>query len=122
MQESDFVVLCLPLTDKTKHLISSKELNVMKPTAHLINVGRGGTVNHDDLAAALQNGVISGAALDVTEPVKLPEEHLLFKMPNVIITPHVAASVKTTLRKLLSVALDNLKAGVKGEQLPYPVN
>ena len=122
MQESDFVVLCLPLTDQTKHLISSKELSLMKPTAHLINVGRGGTVNHDDLTAALQNGVISGAALDVTEPVKLPEEHPLFKMPNVIITPHIATFIKTALRNLLSVALDNLKAGVKGEQLPYSVN
>ena len=63
----------------------------MKPTATLINVGRGGTVNHDDLTAALQNGVIKGAALDVTEPDNLLKDHPLFNMQNVIITPHIAS-------------------------------
>ena len=122
LQESDFVILCLPYTDQTKHIISSKELCLMKPTATLINVGRGGTVNHDDLTAALQNGVIRGAALDVTEPTDLPKDHPLFKMPNVIITPHIAFYTETSLTKLYSCALDNLKAGIKGKELPYPVN
>ena len=122
LEESDFVVLCLPLTDQTRHLISSQELSLMKPTAHLINVGRGGTVNHNDLTAALQNGVISGAALDVTEPIKLPEDHPLLSMPNVIITPHIATYAETTLKKMYSATLDNLKAGVKGQQLLYSVN
>ena len=94
----------------------------MKPTATLINVGRGGTVNHDDLTAALQNGVIKGAALDVTEPVQLRKDHPLFKMPNVIITPHIASYTEITRRKALSAALDNLKAGIKGEELLYSVN
>lgn len=122
MQESDFVVLCLPLTDETTHLISYKELSLMKPTAHLINVGRGGTVNHDDLTAALQNGIIGGVALDVTEPDRLPKDHPLFKMSNVIITPHIAALTNTTIRKMWSVSLDNLKVGIKGEHLLYSVN
>ena len=94
----------------------------MKPTAHLINVGRGGTVNHNDLTVALQNKVISGAALDVTEPAILPKDHPLYNMPNVIITPHIASFAVTTNEKIMSVTLDNLKAGVKGEQLPYSVN
>ncbi|CAH3182970.1 unnamed protein product [Porites evermanni] len=122
LQESDFVILCLPYTDQTKHIISSKELCLMKPTATLINVGRGGTVNHDDLTAALQNGVIRGAALDVTEPTDLPKDHPLFKMQNVIITPHIAFYTETSFTKLYSCALDNLKAGIKGEELPFPVN
>ena len=94
----------------------------MKTTATLINVGRGGTVNHDDLTAALQNGVIRGAALDVTEPTDLPKDHPLLKMQNVIITPHIAFYTETSFTKLYSSALDNLKAGIKGEELPYPVN
>ena len=94
----------------------------MKPTATLINVGRGGTVNHDDLTAALRNGVIRGAALDVTEPTDLPKDHPLFKMHNVIITPHIAFYTETSFTKMYSCALDNLKAGIKGEELPYPVN
>ena len=94
----------------------------MKPTATLINVGRGGTVNHDDLKAALQNGVIRGAALDVTEPDSLPKDHPLFTMQNVIITPHIAFYTETSLLKMLTSALDNLRAGIRGEELPYPVN
>ena len=94
----------------------------MKPTATLINVGRGGTVNHDDLTAALRNGVIKGAALDVTEPDSLPKDHPLFTMQNVIITPHIAFYTETSLVKMLRSALDNLRAGIRGEELPYPVN
>ncbi|XP_073258084.1 probable 2-ketogluconate reductase [Porites lutea] len=121
LQESDFVILCLPYTDQTKHIISSKELCLMKPTATLINVGRGGTINHDDLTAALHNGVIRGVALDVTEPDNLPKDHPLFKMQNVIITPHIATYTESTFLKVFSTAMDNLKAGIKGEELPYPV-
>ena len=94
----------------------------MKPTTTLINVGRGGTVNHDDLTAALRNGVIKGAALDVTEPDSLPKDHPLFTMQNVIITPHIAFYTETSLVKMLRSALDNLRAGIRGEELPYPVN
>ncbi|CAH3195672.1 unnamed protein product, partial [Porites evermanni] len=121
LQESDFVILCLPYTDQTKHIISSKELCLMKPTATLINVGRGGTVNHDDLTAALRNGVIRGAALDVTEPDNLPEDHPLFTMQNVIITPHIATYTESTFFKMFTTVLDNLKAGIKGKDLPSPV-
>lgn len=92
----------------------------MKSSATLINVGRGGTVNHDDLTAALQNGIIKTAALDVTEPESLSKEHPLIRMSNVIITPHIAAL--PAYKKMYSASLDNLKAGIKGEVLPYPVN
>ena len=92
----------------------------MKSSAILINVGRGTTVNHDDLTAALQNSLIKGAALDVTEPITLPRDHPLLNMPNVIITPHIAAF--TAFKKMLLAALDNLKAGINGEELVYPVN
>ena len=122
LKESDFVVLCLPLTSETTNFISSEELSIMKSTATLINVGRGGTVNHEDLTAALQNGVIKAAALDVTDPPTLPRDHPLLSMSNVIITPHIACFTVGTQRKLWSTSLDNLKAGIKGEELLYPVN
>ena len=93
----------------------------MKPTATLINVGRGGTVNHDDLTAALKIGVIRGAALDVTEPVHLPKNHPLFTMQNVIITPHIASYTESTNLKVCTSVLENLKAGIKGKELPNPV-
>ena len=122
LTESDFVVLCVPLTAQTKNLISSKELSYMKPTATLINVGRGGTVNHNDLTAALQNGVIKAAALDVTEPPLLPRDHPLLNMPNVILSPHIAIYTAGTLEKSFFTLLEHVKAGVKGEELLYPVN
>ena len=94
----------------------------MKPTATLINVGRGGTVNHNDLTAALQNGVIKAAALDVTEPTVLPRDHPLLNMPNVILSPHSATYTASTRAKSGFTALEHLKAGIKGEELLYPVN
>ena len=119
---SDFVVLCLPLTPETTNFISAEELRIMKSTATLINVGRGGTVNHDDLTVALQRGVIKAAALDVTDPPVLPKDHPLFNMSNVIITPHVAYLTTNVQQLRCSTSLDNLKAGVKDEELLYSVN
>lgn len=122
LKESDFVVLCVPLTAQTSNLISSKEFSYMRPTATLINVGRGGTVNHNDLTAALQNGVIKAAALDVTEPAILPRDHPLLNMPNVILSPHIATYTASARAKLNFTALEQLKAGISGKELLYPVN
>ena len=94
----------------------------MKPTATLINVGRGGTVNHDDLTAALQNGVIKAAALDLTEPPILPRDHPLLNMRNVILSPHIATYTASILAKSHFTGLEHAKAGIKGEELLYPVN
>ena len=73
MSQSDFIVLCTPLTSETRHMISAKELALMKPIATLVNIARGGIVNHDDLTDAFKNGVIKAAALDVTEPRSVPK-------------------------------------------------
>lgn len=122
LKESDFVVLCVPLTTQTKNFISSKEFSYMKPTASLINVGRGETVDHDDLTAALQNGVIKAAALDVTDPRILPRDHPLLNMPNVILSPHIATYTASSQEKMYFTLLEHVKAGIKGEELLYPVN
>ena len=85
------VVSALPLVPATTNLFDAKMFARMKKTAFFINVGRGGSVVTDDLVAALNNGTIAGAGLDVTEPEPLPKDHPLWKAKNIIITPHMSA-------------------------------
>jgi phosphoglycerate dehydrogenase-like enzyme len=92
LKEPDYVVLALPDTQQTNQLINSDTLGMMKPSAVLINIGRGNSVNENDLARALDDAVIGGAVLDVFEQEPLPAESPLWKMPNVCITPHMAAT------------------------------
>ena len=120
--QSDFVLLCVPLTRETTNLITARELSLMKPTATLVNVSRGRVVNHADLTEALQNGVIRAAALDVTEPEPLPWDHTLLTLPNVIITPHIGCATPETQRKAMDTLLMNVRAGVKGKKPPFAVN
>jgi phosphoglycerate dehydrogenase-like enzyme len=89
--EADVVVAALPLVPATTNLFDAKMFARMKKTAFFINVGRGGSVVTNDLAAALNAGTIAGAGLDVTEPEPLPKDHLLWKAKNIIITPHMSA-------------------------------
>jgi phosphoglycerate dehydrogenase-like enzyme len=89
---ADVVVNALPLTPKTENLFDRAFFDAVKRGALFINVGRGGSVDTDDLVAALTDGRIGGAGLDVTEPEPLPADHALWQMDNVIITPHVSAS------------------------------
>jgi len=90
--EADVVVSALPLVPATTRLFDAKMFARMKKTAYFINVGRGGSVVTDDLVAALNNGTIAGAGLDVTEPEPLePKDHPLWKAKNIIITPHMSA-------------------------------
>lgn len=91
LQQSDIVILCVPLTEQTRGMIGAPELARMKPDAVLINVARGPCVVESDLVAALESGHLGGAGLDVTEIEPLPPSSKLWDMPNVIITPHVGA-------------------------------
>jgi len=91
---ADLVVLALPLTAETEEMISLTELEMMEKHAWLVNVARGKHIVTDDLVWALQNGVIGGAALDVTHPEPLPDDHPLWSLPNCIITPHVGATLE----------------------------
>jgi phosphoglycerate dehydrogenase-like enzyme len=89
--QADVVVAALPLVPATTNLFDAKMFGRMKKTAFFINVGRGGSVVTDDLVAALNNGTIAGAGLDVTEPEPLPKDHALWKAKSIIITPHMSA-------------------------------
>lgn len=120
--DADVVVNCLPMTPDTQDLFDDEMFAVMKPTAFFINVGRGGTVDTDALIAALMNGRIAGAGLDVTDPEPLPGDHPLWKAPNVVITPHFAAwsDEDSNLRWLLY--RENLRRFAAGEELLSVVN
>jgi glyoxylate reductase len=92
LARSDYVMLCVPLTDQTRGSIGTRELALMKPDATLINIARGAVINTEELTEALVRNRIAAAALDVTEPEPLPRDHLLLTLPNVIITPHLGSA------------------------------
>lgn len=115
--EADVVVNALPLTDDTADLFDAGLFRTMKDTALFINVGRGGTVVTDDLVAALENGTIAGAGLDVTDPEPLPADHPLWRLPNVVITPHVATRSDLAGEARWRVVRENLRRYAAGEPM-----
>jgi glyoxylate reductase len=118
---ADFVSLHTPLTPETRGLIDAAALKRMKPTALLINTARGGVVDQDALRAALIDGEIAGAALDVTEPEPLPAGHPLLDAPNLLVVPHVGSATVRTRAKMAAMAVDNLLAALAGRPMPHPV-
>lgn len=122
LRESDFVTLHTPLSEQTQRLIRRETLALMKPTAVLINTARGGVIDTQDLYEALRDGVITCAALDVTDPEPIPADHPLLSLEKVLITPHIASASHATRGKMALFAAQNLLAGLRGERLPYCVN
>jgi phosphoglycerate dehydrogenase-like enzyme len=114
---ADVVVAALPLVPATTNLFDSKMFARMKKTAYFINVGRGGSVVTDDLVAALNNGVIAGAGLDVTEPEPLPKDHALWKAKNIIITPHMSAQSDLGQAKRELILREQLRRFAAGDKL-----
>ena len=110
LPKADFVVIAAALTDETRGLFDSRRLASMKRTSYLVNVARGGHIVTDDLLAALQGGVIAGAAIDVTYPEPLPDGHPLWNEPNCLITPHTADTPEQVTRLLAERIRENVKA------------
>jgi phosphoglycerate dehydrogenase-like enzyme len=115
--EFDWVVLATPLTGETRHLIGPTELAAMKPGAWLVNISRGSLVDHDALLGALQDGAIAGAYLDVTDPEPLPAESELWRLPNVILTPHSSWASERFEERAAALFLDNLERYRQGRPL-----
>jgi len=113
--EADYVVLTLPDTPKTRHFINADVLAIMKPSATLINVGRGSIVNEADLVHALQQGQIAAAVLDVFETEPLPTDSLLWSLPNVYVTPHFAAA--SFPEDVVRIFTENYHRSLRGEPL-----
>ncbi|NXW09778.1 GRHPR reductase, partial [Fregetta grallaria] len=121
LRQSDFVLLSVNLTPQTHKLIGKRELELMKPTATLINISRGLVVDQDALVEALQNEVIKAAALDVTYPEPLPRDHPLLKLKNVIITPHIGSATKKTRHLMMENMTESIQAGLTGLPIPNEV-
>ncbi|WP_248826935.1 C-terminal binding protein [Frankia umida] len=122
LREADIVSLHVPLTDGTRHLIGTRQLAAMKPMAWLVNTARGGLVDTAALLAALDAGVIAGAALDVTEPEPLPADHPLRGRADVVLTPHVAFSSDGSLAELARKAAGNVVDVLRGRVPQSVVN
>ena len=114
---SDVVVLALALTEATRGLVDARRLELMGPRAWLVNVARGGHVVTDDLVAALRAGTIAGAALDVTDPEPLPDDHPLWELDNCIITPHVANTSAMLQPRLAERIAENVRRRRAGQAL-----
>ncbi|MEU5844121.1 D-2-hydroxyacid dehydrogenase [Rhodococcus sp. NPDC047139] len=115
--EADFVVVAAPLTDQTRYLFDARLFAAMKPGARFVNVGRGELVRTDDLVAALRSGTIAGAALDVLDIEPPPDDHPLWDMPNVAITPHNSGDFLGWRDALVDVFVDNFLRRSSGEPL-----
>jgi phosphoglycerate dehydrogenase-like enzyme len=122
LARSDYLFIAAPLTPETRHMLSAAEFAQMKPTAFVINVGRGEVIDQQALVRALESGQIAGAALDVTDPEPLPPGHALWSMPNVIITPHVAGAVEGYGHRAIRVFVANLQRYLAGEPLSHVVD
>ena len=121
LAEADHLVLVLPYSPASHHAIGAAELALMKPTATLTNVARGGIVDDAALAAALRERRIAAAALDVYEGE--PQLHpALLELANVVLTPHIASASVATRRAMAELAADNLIAALSGGRPPTPVN
>ena len=117
LPRSDFVVLAVPNTPETVRLMNAERFRLMRPTAFLINIARGSVVNEADLIDALDSGVVAGALLDVFEKEPLPEDSPLWRMHNVIVTPHVAGSPSGYEGRVFDIFAENIERFVAGRPL-----
>ncbi|MEP3278307.1 MAG: D-2-hydroxyacid dehydrogenase [Stappiaceae bacterium] len=117
LQQSDFIVLCVPLTNQTYRMIGHSELSLMKTTACLINISRGETVDEDALIEALHSGSIPGAGLDVFETEPLNKDSDLWSIPGVLITPHVTPQMPDRLGRSVKIILENISRFRNGQPL-----
>lgn len=113
--QADFVSLHCPLTDDTRQMVNASLINTMKPSAYIVNTARGALINEKDLAEALNNKRIAGAALDVLSAEPASADNPLLKADNCIITPHIAWATKEARERLLNESVKNIEAFLKGE-------
>jgi len=114
LEECDYVVVTVPLTTETRNLIGAKELAILKPTAYIVDISRGHVVNHEALYNALNDQKIAGAALDVFPEEPLPPDHPLWKLPNVILTPHISGNTPHYDERAVAMFSENLHRYLSG--------
>jgi len=118
LPEADFVIVTVPHTPQTEGMWNTKRFKLMKPTAYFINIGRGATTKTEDLTQALESGQIAGCALDVFETEPFPEDHRLWTLPNVLLTPHIAVKDAENISdRWFALLLDNAQRFAVGQPL-----
>jgi phosphoglycerate dehydrogenase-like enzyme len=122
LAESDFVLLLLPATPETENFINADRLARMKPTAHLLNFGRGHLIADADLIAAVQEKRIAGAVLDVFRQEPLPAEHAFWGTPGILVLPHIGGGHPTRDRVVAQLFVENLRRFLNGEPLKEVVD
>jgi phosphoglycerate dehydrogenase-like enzyme len=122
LPDADVIVIATPLTDITRGMVDASAFAKMKPTAYIVNVARGQVINTEDLIAALSEGRIAGAGLDVVPEEPLPANHPLWDAPNVWITPHISYSSPRTRGRMMDLFITNLERYMHGQKLHNVVN
>ena len=122
LAESDFISVHTVMNDTTKHLFNAAAFRKMKRSAIFINTARGGIVNEADLTAALRNGDIFAAGLDVTDPEPPAFDNPLLYLPNCVVAPHIGSATVSSRNGMAEIAADNLLAGLAGQPLRHCVN
>jgi D-3-phosphoglycerate dehydrogenase len=122
LRSSDLLTLHCPSNPTTQYMINAQSISTMKPGAMLVNTSRGTLVKTDDLAAALQSGRLSAAALDVTDPEPIPPDHPIARLDHCIINSHIASASPQSVRKLRTDAATIVARAFRGEKLPNIVN
>jgi phosphoglycerate dehydrogenase-like enzyme len=117
LARTDCLVLCCPLTEETRGLVGEAEFTTLSSDAVLVNVARGAVVETDALVSALRRGRIGGAALDVTDPEPLPDDHPLWGFDDVLVTPHTAGATPEYYERLADLVADNVRRIGDGRQL-----
>lgn len=109
LARTDFLVLCCPLTDRTRGLVGGAELRTLPPESVVVNVARGAVVDTRALVAALRRGHVGGAVLDVTAPEPLPDDHPLWGLDDVLVTPHAAGATPNYYERLADIVAENVR-------------
>ena len=122
LAKSDFVTLHVPLNIQTHHLLSDQQFKSMKRGSFLINTSRGKIVDSKSLKTAISSGILSGVALDVTDPEPLPFDDELLGMDNVLITPHISSASTATVNAMGIMAAHNIIAALSGQKMPSCLN
>jgi phosphoglycerate dehydrogenase-like enzyme len=117
LPEADYLVIATPLTSATRGMLDAAALAQLRPSAYLINIARGEIIDTDALIAALEQGRLAGAALDVLPEEPLPPEHPLWRAPNTWITPHISANSPRTSERAIAIFLENVRRDLAGQPL-----
>lgn len=121
LRESDIISIHAPLNEESRGKFDREAFSQMRSGSILINTGRGPIVRTEALVEALEHGPLKAAGLDVTDPEPLPPDHILYRMANCLILPHIGSATEETRAKMTKMTLENIRAGLTRQPLPYPV-